>query len=167
MSFIIYFSVIKLTPSLRQGMILNNLIVSGYFSSFACTITSTLLIVYQIYNSLSKQETHSKRRFLHTVDVLVQSAAVYSLSLLASAIAGVVLINSGDKPTLSMFAVLNYECSAVLFLFRYVFLVSKYCVKFNKILNQGIAPTIMVARVALATDNIVTMDSMNVHISAL
>ena len=42
------------------------------------------------------------------------------------------------------------------FLFRYVFLVSKYCVGFNKILNQGIAPTIMVARVALATDSIVT-----------
>jgi len=34
-------------------------------------------------------------------------------------------------------------------------------------LNQGIAPTIMVARVALANDNIVTVDSTNAHISAL
>jgi len=96
-------------------MILNNLIVSGYFLSFTCTISSTLLIVHRIYNSLSKQDTHSKKRFLHIVDVLVQSAAVYSLALLVSAIAGVVLITSGGKPTLSLFAVLNYECSAILF----------------------------------------------------
>jgi hypothetical protein len=52
---------------------------------------------------------------MHIVDVLVQSAAVYSLALMVAAIAAVVLVTSGDKPTLSMFAVLNYECSALLF----------------------------------------------------
>ena len=96
-------------------MILNDLIASGYFSSFACTISSTLLIVYRIYNFIPEQNNHSKKRFLHIVDVLVQSAAMYSLALMVSAIAGVVLVASGDKPTLSMFAVLNYECSAILF----------------------------------------------------
>jgi len=50
-----------------------------------------------------------------------------------------------------MFAVLNYECSAIPF---FVFLVSKYSVKFNKKLNQGITLTIMIARVALATVNL-------------
>ena len=96
-------------------MILNDLIASGYFSSFSCTISSTLLIVYRIYNFVSDQDNHSKKRFMHIVDVLVQSAAAYSLALMAAAIAGVVLITSRDKPTLSMFAVLNYECSAILF----------------------------------------------------
>ena len=71
--------------------------------------------MYRIYNSLSKQDTHSKKRFLHIVDVLVQSAAVYSLAILVSAIAGAVLITSGDQPTLSLFAVLNFESSAILF----------------------------------------------------
>jgi len=96
-------------------MILNDLIASGYFSSFSSTISSTLLIVYRIYNSLSNQDNRSKKRFVHIVDVIVQSAALYSLALMVAAIAAVVLVTSGDKPTLSLFAVLNYECSAILF----------------------------------------------------
>jgi len=96
-------------------MVVNDLIAAGYFSSFACTISSTLLIMYRIYNYLSRQDPYSKKRFLHIVDVLVQSAAVYSLALLTSAIAGVVLVTSGNRPTLSMFAVINYESSAILF----------------------------------------------------
>ena len=42
------------------------------------------------------------------MDILVQSAAVYSLALLVSAIAMVVLITSGNF-TLSMCAVMDYE----------------------------------------------------------
>jgi len=115
MGFIIFYSAVELTPSLTQGMILNDLIASGYFSSFCSTISSTLLIVYRIYNSLPNHNNRSKKRFLHIVDVLIQSAALYSLALMVAAIAAVVLVASGDKPTLSMFAVLNYECSALLF----------------------------------------------------
>lgn len=43
------------------------------------------------------------------MDVLVQSAAVYSLALLVSAIATVVLITSGNHATLPMFEVMDYE----------------------------------------------------------
>ena len=57
----------------------------------------------------------NNKRFKHIVDVLVQSAAVYSLALLVSAIAGLVLITSGHDISLSVFAVLNYESSAILF----------------------------------------------------
>jgi uncharacterized membrane protein len=96
---------------------LNELIVSGYFSTFASTISSTLLIVYRIYNHISKQDNHYKKRFLHIVDVLVQSAAVYSLALLVSAIAALVLIASGNDVNvyMSLFPVLNYEGCAILF----------------------------------------------------
>ena len=52
---------------------------------------------------------------MHIVDVLVQSAAVYSLTLLVAVIALVVLITSRDYPTLSMFAVLGYESDSILF----------------------------------------------------
>ena len=111
MSWIIIFSAAKLT---RQAMILNILYTAGYFSSSSCTISSTLLIVYRIYNSLSNRDNHSKKRFMHIVDVLVQSAAVYSLTLIFAAITEVVLITSGNFATLSMFAVLDYGIGIIL-----------------------------------------------------
>ena len=114
MSWIIFDSAIKLAPSLRQGMIMNDLLASGYFSSFACTISSTLLIVYRIYNSVSNRDNHSKKRFMHIVDVVVQSAAAYSLILLVTAIANVVLVTSGDQSPLPMLAVLTYVGTAIL-----------------------------------------------------
>ena len=105
---------VKLNPSIQQSMILDDLLASGYFSSFACTISSTLLIVYQIYNSLLNRDNHSKKRFIHIVDVLVQSAAVYSLTLLVAAIVLVVLATSRDNATLSVVAVQDYEGGAIL-----------------------------------------------------
>ena len=95
-------------------MILNDFYATGLFSSFSCTISSTLLIVYRIYNSLSNGGTHSKKRFTRIVDVLVQSAAVYALALLVVAITGVVLITSGDNYNVSLFAVLSYEGTTIL-----------------------------------------------------
>ena len=95
-------------------MILNDLLASGYFSSFCCTISSTLLIVYRIYNSLSNRDSHSKKRFMHIVDVLVQSAAAYSLVLLLAAIMGVILITFKDISTVPMFAVVTYGTGVLL-----------------------------------------------------
>ena len=109
---------VKLTPSIRQYMILDDLVACGYFSSFTCTISSTLLIVYRIYNSLSNGDNHSKKRFIRIVDVLVQSAAAYALALMVVAIGGVVLITSrGSRsyPTVPLYAVLNYEGVAILY----------------------------------------------------
>ena len=115
MSWIIFDSVVKLIPSIRQATIMNDLIAASFFLSFSCTISSTLLIVYRIYNSVSNQGNHSKKRFMHIVDALVQSAAVYSLALLVAAIVLVVLITSGDNYTLPLFAVQNYEGTSILF----------------------------------------------------
>ena len=113
MSWIIFDSAIKLAPSLRQGMIMNDLLASGYFSSFACTISATLLTVYRIYDSTSNRDNHSKKRFIHIVDVLVQSAAAYSLTLMVAAIVYVVLATSGDIVTVSIFAVISYKGDAI------------------------------------------------------
>ena len=96
-------------------MILNHLLVSGYFSTCSSTISSTLLIIYRIYNSLSNEDNHSKKRFLHVVDVLVQSAAVYSLASIVAAIGGVILVTSKDIPSVSVYALLDYESAAILF----------------------------------------------------
>ena len=52
---------------------------------------------------------------MHIMDVLVQSAAVYSLALLVAAIVATIFATSGDIATVPMYAVLNYEANAVLF----------------------------------------------------
>ena len=94
-------------------MISNDILASGYFSSVSSTISSTALIVFRIYNSVSNQDGLSKKQFMHIADVLVQSAAAYALTLLVTAITGVVEITSGDKTTLSEYAVINYEGVAI------------------------------------------------------
>ena len=51
---------------------------------------------------------------MHIVDVLVQSAAVYSLAFMVAAILAVVMVTTGDTYSVSLFAVLNYEGVAIL-----------------------------------------------------
>ena len=112
-------------------MIMYDLLASGYFSSFACTISSTLLIMYQTYNSLSNWDSHSKKRFIHIVDVLVQSATAYSLTLMVAAIVYVVLATSRDTVTVSIFAVISYEGDAIVCFVSVRTWVFKYRVKFD------------------------------------
>ena len=52
---------------------------------------------------------------MHIVDALVQSAAAYSLALLVAAIAGIVLVTFRDIATVSLYAVLSYGGSAILY----------------------------------------------------
>lgn len=57
--------------------------------TFATTFVTTILIAYRIH-SVSKQDVlqGSRTRFNHILEILVQSAAVYSLVALAYAIVG-------------------------------------------------------------------------------
>jgi peptidoglycan biosynthesis protein MviN/MurJ (putative lipid II flippase) len=93
---------------------MNILVAAGNLATFSSTISSTLLIVYQIYHSLSQQNDYSKRRFLHIVDVLVQSAVMYALALLVVAIVEV-FITSGQGVTLPMFVAISYGAAIVYF----------------------------------------------------
>ena len=95
-------------------MIQNCLLASGYFLSFSCTISSTLLIVYRIYNYIPNWDNHIKKRFMHIVDVLVQSSAAYSLALLVAAIANIVLVTSHNA-TMTLFRVVNYTTVILFF----------------------------------------------------
>jgi hypothetical protein len=106
---------VKFAPSDRQAIIMDSLMASGYFATFFSTISSTLLIVYRIYHSLSQQDNYSKRRFLHIVDVLIQSASIYVLALLVVAIDDIAFIVSGQHFTLPMFAVTNYGGAIAIF----------------------------------------------------
>ena len=50
---------------------------------------------------------------MHIVDVLVQSAAAYSLALLVAAIANIVLATFREISTVPMYAVASYEGTAI------------------------------------------------------
>jgi hypothetical protein len=121
MGSIIFFGVVKESqvPSESQTMsrILNSLAASSYFLSLSSTVSSTLLLGYRIYNSTSHPGTHYKKKFMHIVDVVVQSAAVYSLALIVVAIGMVVVIISGGHTNVSLFAVLCYEGCPILIFF--------------------------------------------------
>jgi hypothetical protein len=61
-------------------------VAAAYFTTSATSFVTTVLIAYRIY-STAKHEGVSGRRFKHIIDIIVQSGAVYSLSLLQLAIA--------------------------------------------------------------------------------
>ncbi|KAF8188717.1 hypothetical protein BJ912DRAFT_968312 [Pholiota molesta] len=60
-------------------------VAAAFFTTSATSFVTTVLIAYRIY-STAKHEGVSGRRFKHIIDIIVQSGAVYSLSLLQLAI---------------------------------------------------------------------------------
>jgi hypothetical protein len=79
-------------PSVATAKAFNDLLSVAFFISFATTLTTTTLIAYRIH-SASKNGGFPRRRFKHAIDIVVQSGAVYALTLLATAISG---IGAGD-----------------------------------------------------------------------
>jgi hypothetical protein len=87
--------------SLALDTKINALLATAYFTSFATTLVTTILIAYRIY-SVSKAQGASSRRFKHVMDIVVQSGVIYALSQFTSALAGVVpgsnfLSNTRDR----------------------------------------------------------------------
>lgn len=75
--------------------------------TFGTTLVTTLLIVYRI-NSATKEgisgRSGSRTTFMHIVDIIVQSAAAYSLVALLYAISGVIPIASTN-----LVAIFNFQ----------------------------------------------------------
>ncbi|PPQ84160.1 hypothetical protein CVT25_002026 [Psilocybe cyanescens] len=113
----------------HQITVINDLQSSGFYISFGTTLTTTVLIAYRIY-SVSRDINDSRSRFTHIIEVIIQSALVYSIVVLIAGISG--SIPGGDGfPTPTLFSLANYSSSLL-------------------VPAAGIAPTIMVARVSLA-----------------
>lgn len=64
----------------------NNVRTAQMFVSVATTLTTTLLIAYKIHVTSRRVISSSKQAFKHIVIVLLESAAVYSIVILAFAI---------------------------------------------------------------------------------
>ncbi|KDR69171.1 hypothetical protein GALMADRAFT_145576 [Galerina marginata CBS 339.88] len=74
----------KIPLTVQDVVTTNSLLFAGYFVSFATSLMATLLIAYRVY-SVSKQGTGSAQRFRRIIEIMVQTAAVYSLALLGIA----------------------------------------------------------------------------------
>ncbi|PPQ94088.1 LOW QUALITY PROTEIN: hypothetical protein CVT25_009238 [Psilocybe cyanescens] len=106
----------------------NNVRTAQMFVSVATTLTTTLLIAYKIHVTSRRVISSSKQAFKHIVIVLLESAAVYSIVILAFAI--VIAIPSLDDVLSS--SVAAYMEQVVTF-------------------TAGMAPTVLVARLALTS----------------
>ncbi|PPQ73194.1 hypothetical protein CVT26_014799 [Gymnopilus dilepis] len=127
---IILVSSVRLHPTAKQGALLNNLIAASFFITCATTLITTILISYRIYSmSRSILPKNSRMRFDHIVDILIQSAAVYTLSAIAFAIPAI--FPDSDSNLTGLQAARMYRWTIFNF-------------------TAGAAPTIMVARVILS-----------------
>jgi len=129
------FKQVKINLSDEDKTHLNQIICSALFVSFCCTLTTTCLIGYRIY-PICKQD-HSRSGFKKILDILIQSAAAYAVTSLLQA----VLVVVSTQPIPEMYI-------DTLF-----------------IINTGLAPTLVVTRIALIPDK--TEVSTTPHLSVL
>ncbi|PPQ97710.1 hypothetical protein CVT26_001899 [Gymnopilus dilepis] len=114
--------------SARQSHIINSLLSATLFTSTSTSIITTLLIMYRIH-SVTQMNVSSGRQFRHILDIVVQSSALYSFSLLVYGIDTAVPSSASALDT-RVFALTTWGTVLVLTI-------------------SGMAPIIMVARVAL------------------
>ncbi|KAF9474947.1 hypothetical protein BDN70DRAFT_924305 [Pholiota conissans] len=138
-------AIVPLTSESLQT-IFNKVAVAGIVLSACTTIITTILIAYRIQSFLSTQEGVSSKRFRHIIDIVVQSGAVSSLSLLIFGISNI--FNTEDT-------LLNVN--AIIFDFwtnAFVFPLT------------GMSTTIMVARVATLS-NSTTIPSTSTNMTGI
>ncbi|KAF9562350.1 hypothetical protein CPC08DRAFT_706724 [Agrocybe pediades] len=121
------------TPSNAKIILLNTLTSALFFTSALTSMMSTFLIAYRIYVA-SRFSGASKSRFMNVIDIVVQSSAVYTLSVLVVAIYDVIPYPHSKSGRISYNMVVDYVgCVALVMI--------------------GMMPTLMVARVAMSSGN--------------
>jgi hypothetical protein len=142
---------------------LNALLSAAFFITFATTLVTTILIAYRIY-SVSKQEGMSARRFKHIIDIVIQSGAVNSLTLLANAIIVVLpasILNTKDS------AANTYAENIVPYVLVRDHHPAYSLYQTSLRLSQAMSTTIMVARVALLSTETTFPSTVSAHLSGL
>ncbi|KAF8160316.1 hypothetical protein BJ912DRAFT_1101230 [Pholiota molesta] len=131
-------------PTAHLKAQINSLGFAGYFTTFATSFVTTLLIAYRI-RAVATGGT-SQRRFRHITVIVVESGAVYSLAILFGAISTVVLAET---------TILNARVISLGF----------YSLVLVNLI-AGMSTTILVARVAML-DATTTFPSTSMHLSGL
>ncbi|PPQ80388.1 hypothetical protein CVT25_001705 [Psilocybe cyanescens] len=141
------FSVIVGPLSSTENAILSNNVSSALsFILLGTTVATTCLIGYKIHSASRSNDLPSKRLFNRVVVLVVESAAVYSLVLLLNAIIAIV-------PSFNWFGSPLGEV--------------QYYLGVLLTVVSGMAPTILVARIALTNPNNTVASAPMTHISGL
>ncbi|KAF9479469.1 hypothetical protein BDN70DRAFT_932535 [Pholiota conissans] len=139
------------------------MLAAAIFTTFSTTLSTTVLIAYRIY-SISKHDG-SFRGFKPIIDIMVQSGATNSLTLLAFALCAIP--GTGNLLTNTrLFAAQNYieNLTSILVSLPFISL-SEYWLKQQS--SKGMSTTIMVARVALPADDTTFPSVTSTHLSGL
>jgi len=124
----------------------NAVIATQTFLSVAASLVTTFLIVFRIH-SMSKENGGSGQRFKHILDIVVQSAAVYSLAILGEAIKfGLPETRDIDNSRVFAFGLWMDSLTSVI---------------------SGMVPTIMVARIILTSPNTTHVSTFQLNMSGL
>ncbi|KAH9478995.1 hypothetical protein JR316_0009459 [Psilocybe cubensis] len=115
------------------------------FTSLFTTVTATFLIAYRIY-PVSRTSGRSRTRYMHIITTIVESSMVYSLCLLLQTLAGTI-------PAFSDFESIWSEVT------EYIGLTLN--------ITSGLAPTVMVLRLALVDTSDTVESSTVAHISGI
>ncbi|KAF8879998.1 hypothetical protein CPB84DRAFT_1851978 [Gymnopilus junonius] len=145
LALIIIACVQKLNPDASAARTLNHLLSAALFMTLASTLLTTLLIAYRIYSVSRQNGLKSRRSFKNVMELIIQSAAAYALVSLLYAIEIVIPITNTNL--VKIFPLESY--TDVIFSF-----------------TAGVAPTVMVARVALSSGEDVDRTS-NTRVSGL
>ncbi|PPQ82150.1 hypothetical protein CVT26_008768 [Gymnopilus dilepis] len=111
--------------SFSQNVVLNRLLAVQAFVTFATTFSSTTLIAHRIHTTMRDIPRTSKRLLGHILEILVQSAAAYSL---------VAIAQSTASNQAAWIAADDYISSLFFF-------------------TSAVSPTVLVARVAMLDEN--------------
>ncbi|PPQ83556.1 LOW QUALITY PROTEIN: hypothetical protein CVT25_006792 [Psilocybe cyanescens] len=125
----------------------DNIISALTLVSLGTTMITTFIIGYRIHSVSQMHGSPSRKLFNHIVTMIIESAAVYSLVLLLESI--MIFVPSTDVPG-SLLSEAQYYLETIL----------------TVISNQGMAPTILVARIA-TNNNPTVVSSTITHISGL
>ncbi|KJA18842.1 hypothetical protein HYPSUDRAFT_44840 [Hypholoma sublateritium FD-334 SS-4] len=138
-------TVISASPSPHATDALVNTINSAaMFTTLAATLWTTALIAYRIYSSSKHSLKGAKPHFYNILEIILQSSFAYSLALIADAV--LVAIPQNQSNVWPIYIATNYAgviLSAI----------------------TGIAPTLMVARVTLASNS--TTDPTIIGVSGI
>jgi hypothetical protein len=101
--------VFKLKPTTAESNILDELLSAALFITFGTTVVTTILIAYRIYSVVRQDGVdNSKRRFVHVLEVLIQSSAAYSLASFVNAVSGIIPFNGAVTNSMPLIALQYY-----------------------------------------------------------
>ena len=151
-------------PADNVAQTINWLITGALFSTVATTLLSTLIITYRIHSVTSKNVVlRGSSRYTHILDLLVQSSALYVFGSLLLAIPLVLPLTTRNE--VGVLSAQYYTGSIFPFTAVSDFLMNYLIIGLT--MFKGVAPTLMVARLALGKSHNAETSTRSGHVSEI